>query len=118
MPYVFPQECGGRADVRWLHVSSPAAATAPGEHGLLLQSVDSQPLQMNVSRYSWQQLAAARHQHELELDPAHLHLHLDVAHMGVGGDDSWSPSVLPQYTVPPAMYNMAVALRPTVCAEH
>jgi hypothetical protein len=26
-----------------------------------------------------------------------VHLHLDAAHMGVGGDNSWTPSVHPEY---------------------
>ena len=34
---------------------------------------------------------AAKHDCELRPD-AFTHLHLDAAHMGVGGDDSWSPS--------------------------
>ena len=44
-------------------------------------------------RYSMAALAAAKHEHELEPDERH-HVHLDAAHMGLGGDDSWSPSVL------------------------
>ena len=43
-------------------------------------------------RYSLAALAEARHEHELVPD-ARVHVHLDVAHMGLGGDDSWSPSV-------------------------
>lgn len=36
-------------------------------------------------------LMAAKHDYELCAD-GYTHLHLDAAHMGVGGDDSWSPS--------------------------
>eukprot|EP00955_Chlamydomonas_euryale_P002246 24497-Chlamydomonas_euryale.AAC.1 len=32
--------------------------------------------------------------------------------MGVGGDDSWSPSVHAQYLVPPAAYGFSLALIP------
>ena len=35
---------------------------------------------------------AAKHDYELSADPF-THLHLDHRHMGVGGDDSWSPSL-------------------------
>lgn len=67
---------------------------------------------MSVSRQSWQQLAAAKHQHELQPDPqANIHVHLDVAHMGLGGDDSWSPSVHEKYLVPPAKYHMGVTVK-------
>ena len=38
-------------------------------------------------------LAAAKHEHELAPD-RRVHVHLDAEHMGLGGDDSWSPSVL------------------------
>ena len=37
-------------------------------------------------------LMAAKHDYELKAD-GHTHLHLDHRHMGVGGDDSWSPSL-------------------------
>ena len=43
-------------------------------------------------RYSLAALSAASHEHELVPDSS-VHVHLDVAHMGLGGDDSWSPSV-------------------------
>lgn len=33
--------------------------------------------------------------HDYELDPSRFwHVHLDAKHIGSGGDDSWSPSVL------------------------
>ena len=44
-------------------------------------------------RYSLAALATAKHDHELAPDGRN-HVHLDAAHMGLGGDDSWSPSVL------------------------
>jgi hypothetical protein len=126
VPYVFPQECGGRTGVRWLHLgaatSTPAQQQQPSGPGLLISAAAAAAatpgsssgaggqLHMNVSRFSWQALAGARHQHELTPDPDCLHLHLDAAHMGVGGDDSWSPSVLPEYLVPPGRYSLSVGL--------
>lgn len=65
-----------------------------------------------MSRYSWQALQAAGHQQELVPDPQLLHVHLDVAHMGVGGDDSWSPSVHEAYMVPPGHYSCQLAVAP------
>ena len=35
---------------------------------------------------------SSRHDHEIRPDDL-WHLHLDAAHIGSGGDDSWSPSV-------------------------
>ena len=39
-----------------------------------------------------------------------VHLHLDSAHMGVGGDDSWSPTVHEEVLGPPAKYELEVSL--------
>jgi beta-galactosidase len=51
---------------------------------------------------------------EVPLSPAAelTHLTLDHVHMGVGGDDSWSPSVHAEYLVPPAVYSFSVSLMP------
>lgn len=52
--------------------------------------------------------------HDCDLQPSgHTHVHLDAAHMGVGGDDSWSPSVREQYLVPPGTFSFRFALLPT-----
>ncbi len=45
-----------------------------------------------MCRYSIATLMAAKHDYELQAD-GFTHLHLDHRHMGVGGDDSWSPSL-------------------------
>ena len=37
-------------------------------------------------------LSLARHDYELKPDSIN-HVYLDHLHMGLGGDDSWSPSV-------------------------
>jgi beta-galactosidase len=123
VPYVFPQECGGRADVRWLYLT-PQQQQQQQQQGLLIAATASTPssdtsssssssstLQMNLSPYSWQALTAAKHQHELTPDPLGWHLRLDAAHMGVGGDDSWSPSVHDEYLLPPGRYQLGVVMR-------
>jgi beta-galactosidase len=122
VPYVFPQECGGRADVHWLHLtpSAPQQQQQQQQQGLSSLLVASAPtntntssstLQMNLSAYSWQTLNAAKHQHELAPDPTGWHLHLDSAHMGVGGDDSWSPTVHDEFLLPPTKYCLGVVMR-------
>jgi hypothetical protein len=116
VPYVFPQECGGRADVRWLYLT-PQQQQQQQQQGLLIAAATPTPssssstLQMNISPYSWQALTAAKHQHELTPDPLGWHLHVDAAHMGVGGDDSWSPSVHDEYLVPPGKYQLGLVMR-------
>lgn len=55
----------------------------------------------------------ATHTHELQADAdGALHVHVDAAHMGVGGDDSWSPTVHEAYLLPPAKYSLGLWLMP------
>jgi beta-galactosidase len=145
VPYVYPQEAGGRADVTWLSLQRPAAGQQPstitsttssssgggaGPSGVLLAPWGSpgatssssnsgsgsggaqSSWQASVSPYSWQALQAAGHQNEMLPDPQLLHVHLDVGHMGVGGDDSWSPSVHEKYMVSPGHYSCQLAVAP------
>jgi len=45
-----------------------------------------------------------------------LQVHLDHKHMGLGGDDSWSPCVHNQYLIPPVSYLFSVRLCPVTPA--
>lgn len=117
VPYVFPQESGGRCDVHWMSVTSNKGTVlgkGPGvqekDLGMALFGAKG-PLQVNISRYSWDQVEAARHDYELHCED-HVHIYADHVHMGVGGDDSWSPSVHPKYLVPPHAYTFQVTLVP------
>jgi len=156
-PYVFPQENGGRADVRWLALGTPLPSSSPSL-AFVCAGAEPPPLSSaaaaislgpdpdgdgglsgtphslalaSVSRHSALELHAARHQHELPgfsssggaavergatataTTPSRtdvVHVHLDAAHMGVGGDDSWSPTVHDPYLLPPGRYRFGVAL--------
>ncbi|MBO0217208.1 hypothetical protein J0676_27445, partial [Vibrio sp. Vb2880] len=48
--------------------------------------------QFSVSQYAQHALAEAKHTNEIDKEEQ-VYLRLDHKHMGVGGDDSWSPSV-------------------------
>jgi beta-galactosidase len=102
-------ECGGRSGVRWL-------ALTGGASGGVLAAATAAPVQATVSRFPLASLAAASHDHELTPDGA-THVTLDAAHMGVGGDDSWSPSVWERYAVPPAAYTLGLVLAPVAPGE-
>ena len=42
-----------------------------------------------------------------------LYLHIDCAHMGVGGDNSWSPVTLDEYFIPPEEeWEYSITIRP------
>lgn len=88
VPYIFPSENGGRADVRWVSLHD----NNKDLNGIFISTSDSSHLQMSVSNYTAKELSRATHQDDL-VESGTIQIHLDHAHMGVGGDDSWSPSV-------------------------
>lgn len=91
-PYVFPSENGLRCSTRELRY---------GAHCWRGN------FQFNISRYSQKQLMETSHRHLLrEEDGAWLNI--DGFHMGVGGDDSWSPSVSPEYQLSAGHYHYQI----------
>lgn len=94
-PYIFPTDNGLRSDCTQLEI------------GELIVSGD---FSFAASQYSQSQLAAARHTNELVPDDA-IHLQIDHQHMGVGGDDSWSPSTHKAFLLERKRYNYCVEMR-------
>lgn len=87
VPYIMPQEHGHFTDTRWLELG---AANGPR---LRVQS--DRLLEFNATRYSAEDLYAARH--DVELKPrAETLLYLDAAHRGLG-TGSCGPDTLAQY---------------------
>ena len=80
-PYIFPSDNGLRTDTSRIELNDITIAGA---------------LCFSVSPYGQEQLTAAKHTYELEAQPQ-VYVYVDGYHMGVGGDDSWSPSVKPRY---------------------
>eukprot|EP00850_Spirogloea_muscicola_P019285 SM000187S03902 [mRNA] locus=s187:126147:133401:- [translate_table: standard] len=104
-PYIMPGECGGRAGVRYATFSS-------GENRLLAMPAEgTPPLQLNASLFSAAALDSALHNEELR-EGKQIEVHLDHKHMGVGGDDSWTPSTHREYLIPPLPHRFALRLRP------
>lgn len=93
--YVFPTDNGLRCDARQLRLGE---LEVKGH------------FHFSVSRYSQQQLALARHQTDLVAEGG-VHLCLDGFHMGVGGDDSWSQSVRPEFWLLLGSYSWHCILR-------
>jgi beta-galactosidase len=102
VPYLWPQEAGGRADVRWLQLSDAA-----GE-GVRLD-LDA-PGQVSANRYTAADLEAATHLDELT-PRAETIVHLDAAHRGVG-TASCGPDTIEAYLVGPGTYRWGWSLRP------
>ncbi|XP_072993143.1 uncharacterized protein [Typha latifolia] len=106
VPYIVPGECSGRADVRWVAFQNKDG------FGLFASNYGaSPPMQMSASYYGTAELDRATHVQDLVKGDA-IEVHLDHKHMGVGGDDSWSPCVYEQYLVPPVPYSFSVRLCP------
>ncbi|EPP21027.1 beta-galactosidase [Vibrio fluvialis] len=93
-PYIFPSESGLRCDVK---ESDIGQLHIKGHYHL------------SVSRYRAEDVAKARHTNELQ-PSGQLWVRLDAEHMGVGGDDSWTPSVHEQYQLLKRHYHYQLTL--------
>ncbi len=93
-PYIFPTENGLRCDTRFMSVGGLSVAGH---------------FHFSLSAYSQENLTESKHTHELEESDC-VYLRVDGFHMGVGGDDSWSPSVHPEHLLQAGRYHYRVSL--------
>jgi beta-galactosidase len=103
VPYIRPQECGGRAEVRWLELRDDAGRSVRLELEV--------PGQVSVSRYTAEELARATHHDEL-VTHERLLVTLDAAHRGLG-TASCGPDTLPAYRVGPGQHRLVWTWRST-----
>ncbi|MFT7314988.1 MAG: beta-galactosidase, partial [Paraglaciecola sp.] len=94
-PYIFPTDNGLRCDCNLLEIGELRLA---GEFSFA------------ASEYSQSQLAAAKHTNELVKDDV-IHVYIDHQHMGVGGDDSWSPSTHKEYLLEKKQYRYSLSFK-------
>ncbi|CAI0461856.1 unnamed protein product, partial [Linum tenue] len=106
VPYIVPGECGGRADVRWVTFQNKDGV---GIFASMFGS--SPPMQLSASYYSTAELDRATHNERL-VEGNDIEVHLDHKHMGLGGDDSWSPCVHEKFLVPAVPYSFSLRLCP------
>jgi beta-galactosidase len=102
-PYVMPQETGNKTDVRWMKLSADQ-----GEGWMI--TADSL-LNMNVQDYSQASLNTSKTSHKLKRGEA-TYVHVDWQQMGLGGDDSWTPRVHPEYLLNKKRYEFSFVLKP------
>ena len=95
-PYIFPTDSGLRCHTKWLQAGD---IEIMGDY------------QFNVSQYSLEQLTKAKHTNDLHKEDT-LYLRIDHKHMGVGGDDSWSPSVHKEYQLTDKSYRYQLSFKP------
>ena len=102
VPYIWPQESGGRADVRWLELTDAS--------GRGLRVVLDRPRQVSVLPYRSADLAAADHHEDLVARDSAV-VHLDAAHRGVG-TASCGPDTLPGYLIATGSHRWSWTLEP------
>jgi len=101
-PYVMAQENGSRSDVRWVSLTD---ATGRG-----LRFTGAPTLSFTAHDYTDAALLAAKTSQEIARD-GRVTLSLDLAQMGLGGDDSWSPRVHEEYRLKARDYRLAFTIR-------
>jgi beta-galactosidase len=102
VPYVRPQENGGRGNVTWARLTGPAAQ---------LELRFDRGMQLAVSHHRTEDLASTAHSWEL-VDRPETVVHVDVAHRGVG-TASIGPDAYPPYRVGPGVHTWTWSLRGT-----
>ncbi|EGQ8551034.1 beta-galactosidase [Vibrio parahaemolyticus] len=95
-PYIFPTDSGLRCGTRNLEIN---------------ELIISGDFQFSVSQYAQHALAEAKHTNEIDKEEQ-VYLRLDHKHMGVGGDDSWSPSVHKKFQLTDNHYAYRVSFQP------
>jgi beta-galactosidase len=90
-PYIYPSDNGLRTDVSRLELGEGNARVLGHFH-------------FSVSPYGQDQLKRASHTYQLK-EERNAYVYLDGYHMGIGGDDSWSANVKPQYLLADRRYH-------------
>jgi beta-galactosidase len=108
-PYVYPSECGGKEDVRWLALTNNEGA------GLLVIGLDK--FHFDALHYSIRDLEEAKHLDKLTPRQETI-LHLDGWHMGVGGDDGWMAQVHKEFLIYAGIYWWSYKLKPITTEDN
>jgi beta-galactosidase len=106
--YVMPQETGNKTGVRWAMLSN--------DNGNGLLATGEPLMDVNVQDYSQQALNESKLSHYLKRGDK-TYFHIDYKQMGLGGDDSWSPRVHPEYLLNASKYQFSFRLKPVANAN-
>ncbi|MFI4911326.1 MAG: glycoside hydrolase family 2 TIM barrel-domain containing protein [Sedimentisphaeraceae bacterium JB056] len=93
-PYIVPQECGNKEDVRWMSLGN--------DKGVVLAVQAGAMFSFGASRYSSAQMTKAYHTNELEASDK-IEVHIDAFQRGLG-TASCGPDTLEQYKIKPGRY--------------
>ncbi len=90
VPYLRPQECGNRTEVRWM--------TLAGRDGIGLKVSGIPVVEANALPYTPEELESSDHAYKLPKSEK-VALRINYKQMGVGGDDSWGAKTHPEFTL-------------------
>ncbi|MDT0121417.1 glycoside hydrolase family 2 TIM barrel-domain containing protein [Paenibacillus sp. RRE4] len=97
VPYLKPQECGNKTDVRYAEITSTVGGDN-GKSSIGLHFEANAPFEINALPWSPEELEANDHVYKLPVS-SHTIARINYVQMGVGGDDSWSARTHPEYTL-------------------
>ena len=107
--YDMPQENGYKTDVRW------AAITDRDGAGLRIEG--DPVICLSVHDYSDEDLLESKRTQKLQRGGG-VHVSVDLQQMGLGGDDSWSPRVHPEFLLQDREYEYAFVLKPVLPSKN
>jgi beta-galactosidase len=90
VPYLKPQECGNKTDVRWARI------TDKGGVGLQVSGLST--IELNVLPYTPDELEKYSNGYKLPKSEKVV-VRINYKQMGVGGDDSWGAKTHPEFTL-------------------
>jgi beta-galactosidase len=90
VPYLRPQECGNKTDVRW--------ATITNNEGIGLRITGMPSIEINALPYTPEELEESDHVFKLP-ESDKVVVRINYKQMGVGGDDSWGAKTHPEFTL-------------------
>lgn len=102
-PFVMPQETGNKTNVRWMLIAN--------HNGQGLLATGAPFMNVNVQDYSLKALNESKTSHFLVRGDK-TYVNIDLKQMGLGGDDSWSPRVHPEYLLTDKEYKFSFSLKP------
>jgi len=102
-PYISPQENGNKTDVRWAAVTNA--------EGVGMLAISDSLFNVNVHDYSDKELNDSKERGAVLSRGNKTTLNIDLAQMGLGGDDSWSPRVHDSYLLPAKIYDYSFRLK-------
>ncbi|WP_139903692.1 glycoside hydrolase family 2 TIM barrel-domain containing protein [Clostridium thermarum] len=106
VPYLKPQECGNKTEVRWAQVTD--------EKGRGIRVIGHPQLEINVLPYTPEELEGVDHHYKLPVSDKTV-IRVNYKQMGVGGDDSWGARTHSEFTLPAnRVYEYSYSIKPIV----